>query len=205
MFRRTPSPAPSETTAPGAGADETATSAQRPAGKGRPTPTRKEAEAAARARAKPARSRKELAARDRAQRVERNKEAREALRNGDESRLPARDKGPVRRLVRDLVDARFGFTELTLPLLVVALVMQYSGQPNLVSMGVTITMMMFLLIVLDVLWLRTRLRREVRRRFPDQPMNGLLFYAITRSLQIRPLRLPKAQVKIGTTLPEEYR
>ena len=32
---------------------------------------------------------------------------REALANGDERYLPARDKGPVRRFVRDYVDSRF--------------------------------------------------------------------------------------------------
>lgn len=201
MFRRSSSsPEKSATTA----APEDATDV-RPGGKGRPTPTRREAEAAARARAKPVRSRKEAAARDRAQRVERQKLVKEAMRTGDDKHMPARDKGPVRRFVRDFVDARFGFTELTLPIMVLALVMQYSGQPSLVSTGITITMMLVLLVVLDVVWMRFRLRREVARRFPEAPMSGLLFYAITRSLQIRPLRLPKPRVKIGTRLSDDYR
>lgn len=179
--------------------------ANRPSSKGRPTPSRKEAEAAARARAKPARSRKELAARDRAKRAEHQKKVRAAMKSGDETYLPTRDKGPVKRLVRDVVDTRFGFTELVLPLMVISLILQYSGSPNLQSTGTLLFLMLFILVILDVLWIRFRVRREVAKRFPDHNLKGLLFYAISRSMQIKPWRLPKARMKIGQPLPETYR
>ena len=41
------------------------------------------------------------------------------MRTGDERYLPARDKGPVRRFIRDYVDSRFSFIELMIPLLMV--------------------------------------------------------------------------------------
>ena len=49
-----------------------------------------------------------------------------------------------------------------------------------------------------------RLRREVRRRFPNESHKGATSYAILRSMQLRWLRLPKRQVKIGERLPERY-
>lgn len=200
MFRRTtktdPDPAASAAADP---------EVVRPGGKGRPTPTRKEAEAAARARAKPARTRKEQAARDRADRYSKQQKVREAMKSGDDTFMPVRDKGPVRRLVRDMVDSRFSFTELILPLMVVSLVLQYSGSPNLAGTGSLILMMTLLLVILDMTFLRFRMRREVRRRFPDETLKGLTFYAITRSMQIKPMRLPKPQVRIGSKLPETYR
>ena len=64
---------------------------------------------------------------------------------------------------------------------------------------------LLLVIVVDSVLLRFRLRRELRRRFPETDLSGTTFYAIVRALQIRFLRLPKPQVGIGAKLPERYR
>ena len=48
-------------------------------------------------------------------------------------------------------------------------------------------------------------RRELRRRFPEAPTKGTTYYAVMRALQMKFMRLPKAQVKIGQELPEHYR
>ncbi len=53
--------------------------------------------------------------------------------------------------------------------------------------------------------LRFRLRRELTRRFPDEPVKGTTYYAVMRALQMKFMRMPKAQVKIGQTAPEHYR
>ena len=45
------------------------------------------------------------------------------MRTGDERYLPARDKGPVRRFIRDYVDSRFSFIELLIPLMLVVLIL----------------------------------------------------------------------------------
>ncbi|GAA4123070.1 DUF3043 domain-containing protein [Nocardioides fonticola] len=177
----------------------------KPGGKGRPTPTRKEAEAAARAKARVPRTRKEQIAADRARRAEQTRTMREALKTGDERHLPARDRGPVRRFVRDFVDVRFSFVELVIPILLVTLVLTYSGSARLAAFGSTVLLGATLLIVVDMLVLRFRLRRELTRRFPDKPLKGTTYYAITRSLQMKFMRLPKPQVKLGQALPEDYR
>lgn len=174
-------------------------------GKGRPTPTRREAEAAAKARAKAPRTRKEQAAAQRSARAQSSKSIRQAMREGDERYYPARDKGPVRRFVRDFVDSRFSLIELVIPLLLVTLLLGYSGNAGLARLGNTLLMFTLLLVVLDMLYLRFRLRRELARRFPDTSYKGLTYYAVTRALQMKFMRLPKAQVKIGQELPDRYR
>jgi Protein of unknown function (DUF3043) len=174
-------------------------------GKGRPTPTRREAEAAARARAKVPRTRKEIAKAQRAARVESSQRVRSAMKSGDERYFLARDKGPVRSFIRDFVDSRFSFIELMIPLLILTMVLGYSGNPGLASMGNTILFGTMLLVVVDMLLMRRRMRRELARRFPEESTKGTTYYAVMRSLQMKFMRLPKPKVKIGQQLPEHYR
>ena len=137
-------------------------------GKGRPTPSRKEAEAAAKARAKVPRSRKEQAKAQRAQRTEQSQKVRQAMKTGDEKYYLPRDKGPVKRFVRDFVDSRFSFIELMLPLLLITMFMTYSGSPRLAGIGNTVLLGTVLLVLVDVLLMRRRLRRQLALRFPDE-------------------------------------
>lgn len=197
MFRRSKS----ETTIPVV-TDATAAKA---GGKGRPTPSRKEAQAAAKARAKTPRTRKEQMAAQRAARGESSSQVRQAMKTGDERFLPARDKGPVRRFIRDFVDSRFSFIELMVPLLIVTMILGYSGSAYLAGVGNTILLGTLLLVLVDLIMMRFRLRRELGRRFPGEPLKGTTYYAVMRALQMKFMRLPKSQVKIGQKLPEHYR
>jgi hypothetical protein len=174
-------------------------------GKGRPTPTRREAEAAAKARAKVPRTRKEQAQAQRSVSSTSSKNVRQAMKDGDERYYPARDRGPVRRFVRDFVDARFSLIELVIPLLLITMVLGYSGNPTLKQWGNTMLLATVVLVLLDMFFLRFRLRRELARRFPDAPTKGLTYYSVTRALQMKFMRLPKSKVKIGQQLPEDYR
>ncbi|WP_036563872.1 DUF3043 domain-containing protein [Nocardioides halotolerans] len=174
-------------------------------GKGRPTPTRKEAEAAAKARAKPPRTRRGQAAAQRGVKGESSQRVRQGMRNGEEKYLLPRDKGPVRRFIRDFVDSRFSFIELIIPLLVVTMVLGYSDNATLASAGNAILFGSILLVIVDMVMLRFRLRRQLAARFPDQPVKGTTYYAVTRAMQMKFMRLPKPQVKIGQELPEHYR
>jgi hypothetical protein len=171
-------------------------------GKGRPTPTRKAAEAANKERARAPRTRKEQAARQRQNKGESSAKIRAGMKAGDERYLLARDKGPVRRFIRDFVDSRFSIVELLIPLLLVTLVLGYTGVPNLVALSSTMMIAVLAVTVVDALILRRRLRRELDVRFPDEPLKGTTYYAITRSMQMRFMRLPKTQVKVGTDLSE---
>jgi hypothetical protein len=199
LFRRTKSETPAGT------AGTSTTPGDRAGGKGRPTPSRKEAEAAARARAKAPRTRKEQMMAQRATRGESSAKVRAAMKSGDERYLPPRDKGPVRRFIRDFVDSRFSFVELMVPLLIVTMILGYSGNSYLAGVGNTILLGTLLLVVLDMVFLRFRLRRELARRFPDESTKGTTYYGLMRAAQMKFMRLPKAQVKIGQKLPDHYR
>ena len=200
MFRR------SKTDTPDPTADPTADQARaKNGGKGRPTPSRREAEAAAKARAKAPRTRKEQARAQRATRAESSQQVRAAMKAGDERYYMPRDQGRVRRFIRDFVDSRFSFIELMVPLLVVTMILGYSGNAQLASIGNTVLMGTILIVIGDMLYLRFRLRRELARRFPDEPLKGTTYYAVTRALQMKFMRLPKAKVKIGQKLPEQYK
>ena len=174
-------------------------------GKGRPTPTRKEAEAAARERAKVPRTRKEQMRQQRLAKSESSKKVRAAMKAGDERYFLARDQGPVRRFIRDFVDSRFGIVELVIPLLIVTMILGYSGNSRLAGIGNTILLGTILLVIIDLVMMRIRLRRQLAIRFPDEPVKGTTYYAITRSMQMKFMRLPKAKVKIGQQLPDHYR
>jgi hypothetical protein len=202
VFRRSKSESPSSASQAGSEGDTGGIKAD---GKGRPTPTRKEAEAAAKARAKVPRTRKEIAAAQRLQRSQGSAKMREAMKTGEERYLPARDRGPVRRFIRDYVDSRFSFVELMIPVLLVTTALAWSGNPTLASYGNAALFGMLLLIVVDMVRLRFRLRKEIARRFPDAELKGTTYYAVMRSLQMKFMRLPKSQVKIGQRLPEHYR
>lgn len=197
MFRRTKSETPVAETA-------TATTTK-VGGKGRPTPSRKEAEAAARARAKTPRTRKELAQAQRAARVESSQKVRAAMKSGDERYYMARDKGPMRRFCRDFVDCRFSFLDVLFPLLIVSMVLGYTGNSTLMELSSFLLLATLLMLVLDATFLRLRLRRELARRFPEESVKGTTYYTLSRALNPRFLRMPKPQVKIGQTLPETYR
>jgi hypothetical protein len=163
-------------------------------GKGRPTPTRKEAEAARKAAAKKPVTRRDQAA----ARASSSAKMREAMKTGDERYLPARDKGPVKRFVRDYVDSKFTVAELVIPLLIVDMIPGFIGMGTAVIGAANITMTLVLVgAALNLAIVRWRCLKEVRRRFPDESTRGLTSYVLLRGLQLRFLRMPKPQVKIG--------
>lgn len=182
-----------------------AASSAKAGGKGRPTPTRKEAEAAARARAKVPRTRKEIAAANRRARQESTASVREAMKSGDESKFMARDRGPVKRFVRDYVDSRFSLVELLLPVLVITLLMSFSGVTALINLSEIILLAVMIMLVMEMVFLRLKLRKELKARFPEESLKGATYYAIMRAMQMRFMRLPKPQVKLGDPLDRPYR
>nr|WP_241833140.1 DUF3043 domain-containing protein [Streptomyces caatingaensis] len=166
--------------------------------KGRPTPKRSEATSQRRSLAStPAGGGKDAAKRAREARRADLARQREALANGDERFLPLRDKGPVRRFVRDFVDARYSFAEFFLPLAVVILVLSMINQGAFQQYVLLLWMVVILLIVVNSVVTAVTLRKALKRRFPDENTRGAIPYALMRTLQMRRLRLPKPKVKRG--------
>lgn len=121
----------------------------------------------------------------------------QALRTGDERHLPARDRGPVKRYARDLVDARRSVAEFFLPLALVILILTFTSSPQLKFVGSTLWLALVVLIIIDSVVLTMRLRRGLARSYPDESHRGALPYALMRSMQIRRFRLPPPRVKAG--------
>lgn len=174
-------------------------------GKGRPTPARKQQEML---RKKPAVGNKTPEAKKLARetlRAERNK-AREGLANGDERYLTSRDRGPQRRLVRDIVDSRFTVGELVLPMLFVVIIISSfrTDNPELdlnIQLGTLILMWsLFAAIAVDGYFIGKRAQKIANQKFGERAEKGLRWYAAMRSIQMRGMRLPKPQVKRGTKI-----
>ncbi|MFB7271854.1 DUF3043 domain-containing protein [Streptomyces sp. NPDC056244] len=165
--------------------------------KGRPTPKRSEAQSQRRRASTVPADRKTAMKRQREVRRTELARQREALASGDERYLPARDKGPVRRFVRDYVDARFCMAEFFLPLAVVILVLSMVRVAQLQTVSLLLWLVVIVLIVVDSVGISIRLRKQLAERFPDTPKRGAVAYGLMRTLQMRRLRLPKPQVKRG--------
>jgi hypothetical protein len=166
-------------------------------GKGRSTPSRREREAANRRPLVPS-DRKEAARLQRSRNAEARERARIGLANGEERYLPVRDRGPQRKYVRDYVDARFSVGEVVIPLLVVAVLITLVPNAAVQLAGMLGLYLFVLIAIVDAVMLGFTLRRKLGRRFgADRVERGLRWYAAMRALQMRPLRLPKPQVKRG--------
>lgn len=180
--------------------NKTNQSKEKAAGKGAPTPSRKAREAANKrplvgGTSPEARKAAKAAATDA------RRKAREGMYNGDDRYLTARDKGPQRRLVRDIVDSRFTAGELVLPALFVVILI--STVDSVVVQFYTMIGMwvLFLAIAIDAFFTGRRALRRVAAKFgADKVERGLRWYAAMRSIQMRPMRLPKPQVKRGTKI-----
>jgi hypothetical protein len=199
-------------------ASETATqssaAAQKTAPKGRPTPRRSAAarrkgpvapapmtSAEARARRKslagPKLSREERRANS-AERRAHMAERRERMMAGDERYLLARDQGPVRRFVRDLVDARRNVLGLFMPSALMLMFVMFAV-PQLQLFISPAMMVLMAVMMLDGIILGRKVVRRVDQKFPNDTESRwkLGIYAAGRASQMRRMRAPKPQVKHG--------
>jgi hypothetical protein len=171
-----------------------------PAGKkDHPTPKRKVAEAA---------NKRPLVADDRrqAQKDARLKQRSQrdvqykAMLTGDEKNMPLRDAGPVKRFVRDYVDARFNLGSYFLPLAVVFLVLAFLSQ-ILGAAGFAITVgllyLYVLAVVVDSVFMWFGLKKRLTAKFGATSTKGNLMYGVLRATQLPRTRLPRPMVKRG--------
>ncbi|GAA1515227.1 hypothetical protein GCM10009677_55510 [Sphaerisporangium rubeum] len=188
--------------------DASATSADsqaKTAGKGRPTPKRKDAEGRRRSPMTAPANRKEAYKQMRERQAAERVRAREGMMRGDDRYLPARDRGPARKLARDWVDSRRTISQYFLPfslalLLVLWTIPMVLGQTGIILYSYAITFLWPLMIVLVVassIMVSQRVRKEVARKLPDESVKGVGFYAAMRALQIRRLRFPPPTVRPG--------
>jgi hypothetical protein len=162
-------------------------------GKGRPTPRRRDREAELK-RPLVSNNRKESKARLAASR----ERARLGLANGEERFLPQRDKGPQRKWARDYVDSRFNFGEFLIPVMFAVILATFLPSVQAQFIAIAVLWGFFLLTVIDSIWVGNRVRKGLRDKYGmDNVETGVRWYSAMRALQMRGLRLPKAQVKRG--------
>lgn len=189
--------------------------------KGRPTPKRDEARrqgrkgpvapapmtaAEARARRKtlagPKLSRAERRAERDARRA-RMTERQERMKAGEEAYLLPRDQGPVRRYVRDVVDARRNVLGLFMPSALFLLALMF-GVPQLQYYMSPAMLVLMVLMAIDGIVLGRKVGRLVDAKFPNNTESHwkLGIYAAGRASQMRRMRMPRPQVERGSRLKD---
>lgn len=168
----------------------------RPGAKNRPTPKRRDQEAARKQPLVPT-DRKKAAKTDKAKMREERMKRREGMMRGDERYLPERDKGPIKRFIRDTVDARWNIGEFLLPLMVVVLALAFIRNTTTQFLVLVLVYGIVLVGVVDAFFLWRRIKRRIRERFHEEPPRGSMMYAVMRSFQMRRSRMPKPQIERG--------
>ena len=171
---------------------------QRDGAKNRPTPRRRDQEAARRQPLVVA-DRKQAKKLDRASRNQQLAKTRQAMLTGDDSGLPARDKGPVRRYMRDFIDARRNLAEFMLPVMLVVLALSFLRTSTILFFVTILTYGILLTAVIDTFVMYRKLRKKLVAKFGEEAAgakgNGM--YAAMRAFQLRRSRMPRALVKRG--------
>ena len=163
--------------------------------KGRPTPSRAEREAQNKRPLVPS-DRKEASKAAKAQQAEARRRAQAGMAAGDDKFLPARERGPQKKFVRDYVDARFNIGEFMIPVMFLVIILTFMPVPEIQVYGRLTLWVFFIIAIADCFFLGFRVRKALRAKF-GQDERGVRWYAAMRALQLRPLRLPKPQVKRG--------
>jgi cation transport ATPase len=173
----------------------------RTGGKGRPTPKRSEAQGRRQGPPPPPpTSRKEAYRRMRETQAANRGSARAGAARGEDAYLPARDRGPERRLVRNVVDSRRNVGSIFM--LTAVLLLASYAVPSMAARSWMFAawFAFFVLVVIDSFVLGRKIRRAVAERFPDTKvrMRGLIWYGISRSTMIRRWRFPKPEVSLNS-------
>jgi hypothetical protein len=128
---------------------------------------------------------------------------REKMMAGNDAYLLPRDKGQVRRFVRDVVDSRRNLLGLFMPA-ALALVFVMLTLPSVQIQYYVQFVMLALVVVMvaDGLLIARRVTKAVGTKFPENTESGwkLGFYAASRASQLRRMRAPRPQVERGATV-----
>ncbi len=128
-------------------------------------------------------------------------ERRERMMNGDERYLLSRDQGPVRRYVRDIVDARRNVLGLFMPS-ALGLMFFMFAVPQLQFYVSPAMLVLMTVMAMDGIILGRKVSRMVDEKFPEDTESRwkLGLYASSRASQVRRMRAPRPQVKHGATV-----
>jgi DUF3043 family protein len=139
----------------------------------------------------------------RAAQRERMADRRDRMMAGEEGYLLPRDKGPVRRYVRNVVDSRRNLLGLFMPIgFGLVFVMLAVPSPQIQALVSPAMLVLVLIMLIDGFFLGRKVNNLVDQKFPKNTESGwrLGFYAANRASQLRRMRTPRPQVKRGDTV-----
>ena len=177
-------------------------------GKGRPTPKRNEAErnryqsitgstTSGRGASPGGASGRKLTPEEKAKaRSDRDRRT-AAMRRGEDWALGPRDRGPIRKLARDYVDAHRRPSEYYMYVLVLLLVALLSRNATLNTYVSPLVLVLIVIVVVDGYLIRRALTKLAAARYPGESTRGMTMYAVMRALQLRRFRMPAPRVKPG--------
>jgi hypothetical protein len=178
-------------------APEEAPQVVKPGGKGRPTPKRSEAQKRRQQYITAPRDRKAAYRQMRERQAQNRDKVREGMKQGDERYLLKRDKGPVRRFARDYVDGRRTVGSYLMYAMFVIVLLSFIRTPITALLMLFAPPLLLALVLVEGVWISTRVKRLTAERFPDEDRKGVGLYAAVRAMQIRRFRVPAPQVKVG--------
>jgi hypothetical protein len=163
--------------------------------KDKPTPRRSDAEAKRRQPYTAPADRKTAAKQQRSTGNKDRQDRMAAMRRGETWALPPKDRGPVRKLARDVVDSRRSISEYYMYsiVLVIALIFVPTARVTLDFLLVII----IAVIVLEGYYVSKRVKRLAAERYPKESTRGVGLYAAMRNTQLRKLRVPVPAVDRG--------
>lgn len=165
--------------------------------KGRPTPKRSEAERRRRQPFSAPADRKVAGKQSRERNNAERARRQAAMKRGEEWALLAKDKGPVRKLVRDYVDSRRGISEYSLFGLMFFAILLFIPQLHGSALLIYLVYALLLIMIVESVIVSRRAVRLVQQRFPGESVRGLRWYATARGAMIRRMRVPAPAVKPG--------
>jgi hypothetical protein len=128
---------------------------------------------------------------------------RERMMRGDDAAVLPRDRGPVRRFVRDLVDARRYLAGLLLTGLVVSCLLS-TVSPAVQVYAMLVMFVALLASIADSVILGRQVSRRVQQKFPKGDPTGIStkgfslgYYAFNRAMLPRRWRAPRARTRPG--------
>jgi hypothetical protein len=126
-------------------------------------------------------------------------EAAAGMRSGDERYLLTRDRGPERKLVRDIIDSRRTAGTWFFGGALIVLVGSTVRIPAIQLASNLLWALLAVVVILDSILISRRVKKLVKERFPksNQRLGSLQLYGVMRGLTFRRMRVPKPQAKFG--------
>jgi hypothetical protein len=121
------------------------------------------------------------------------------MREGDERYLLARDRGPERKLVRDIIDSRRTVGTWFFGGALVVLIGSTVRIPIIQLASNILWALLAIAVIVDSILIARKVKKLVNQRFPktSQRIGSLQLYGVMRGLSFRRMRVPKPQVGFG--------